>query len=58
LSKNGEKMLFARSGSGRDNLSTYVMDMSSFDLGPEDYKGIPDTKMPDNPVLVTDFTVE
>jgi dipeptidyl aminopeptidase/acylaminoacyl peptidase len=58
ISKNGKKMLFARSGSGRDNLSTYIMDMSSFDLGPEDYKGIPETKIPDNPILVTDFTVE
>ena len=58
LSKDGTKMLFARSDGGRDNLSTYVMDMSSFDLGPEDYKGVPDTKLPDNPVLVTDFTVK
>jgi hypothetical protein len=49
-------MLFARSETGRDNLSTYVMDMSSFDLGPEHYKGIPDTVMPEDPILVTDFT--
>lgn len=57
LSKDGTKMLFARSETGRDNLSTFVMDMSSFDLGPDDYKGIPDTVMPADPILVTDFTV-
>jgi hypothetical protein len=58
LSKNGEKMLFARTESGRDNLSTYIMDMTSFDLGPDAYKGIPDTRKPADPVLVTDFNVE
>ena len=58
LSKDGTKMLFARSATGRDNLSTYIMDMSSFDLGPDDYKGIPETRMPDTPILVTDFTAE
>ena len=58
LSKNGEKMLFARTETGRDNLSTYIMDMTSFDLGPDAYKGIPDTRKPADPVLVTDFNVE
>ena len=58
LSKNGEKMLFARSASGRDNLATYIMDMTSFDLGPDAYKGIPDTVKPADPVFVTDFNVE
>ena len=58
LSKDGTKMLFARSDGGRDNLSTYIMDMSKFDLGPDDYEGIPDTVMPENPILVTDFTVQ
>ncbi len=57
LSKNGKKMLFARSETGSENLSTYVMDMSSFDLGPDAYKGIPETTKPADPVLVTDFTV-
>lgn len=55
LSRNGKKMLFARSDKARDNLSTFVMDMSSFDLGPDAYKGIPDTAVGANPVLVTDF---
>jgi len=57
LSKNGKKMLFARAGEGRTDIATYVMDMSSFDLGPDAYKGIPETKKPANPVLVTDFNV-
>jgi Tol biopolymer transport system component len=55
LSRNGKKMLFARSDKARDNLSTFVMDMTSFDLGPAAYKGIPDTVVGANPVLVTDF---
>ena len=55
MSKNGKKMLFARSETGRDNLNTYVMDVSSLNLGPENYKGIPATPVPANPVLVTDF---
>lgn len=55
LSKNGKKMLFARAETGRDNLSTFVMDVSSLNLGPENYKGIPATVVPDNPLLVTDF---
>ncbi|MFW2405849.1 MAG: TolB family protein, partial [Gammaproteobacteria bacterium] len=37
LSKDGSKMLFARSESGRDNISTYVMDLSSLNIGPENY---------------------
>ncbi len=57
LSKNGEKMLFARAETGRDNLHTYVMDMTSFDLGPEHYEGIPDTPVPEGAILVTDFNV-
>ncbi len=55
LSNNGEKMLFARATSGRDNLATYVMDMTSFDLGPDAYKGIPETKKPADPFIVTGF---
>ncbi len=57
LSKNGKKMLFARSETGRANLSTYVMDMSSFELGPEHFKGIPETVVPESAVFVTDFNV-
>ena len=56
LSKDGSKMLFARSEQGRNNLSTYVMDMSSFDLGPEQWAGVPDTPVPDDAILVSDFT--
>ena len=55
LSKNGKKMLFARNETGRDNLNTYVMDVSSLNLGPENYKGIPATPVPANAVLITDF---
>lgn len=55
LSKNGKKMLFARSETGRSNLATYIMDMSSLNLGPENFKGVPATPVPANPVLVTDF---
>jgi Tol biopolymer transport system component len=55
LSKNGRKMLFARSETGRSNLSTYIMDVSSLNLGPENYKGIPATPVPADAVLVTDF---
>lgn len=57
LSKNGKKMLFARSEVGRGNVATWVMDVSSLNLGPEAYKGIPATPVPDNAVIVTDFTV-
>ena len=46
-----------RSETGRSNLSTYVMDVSSLGLGPENYTGIPATEVPENPVLVTDFNV-
>lgn len=56
LSKNGEKMLFARSTTGRANLQTYVMNVRSLNLGPANYKGsIPDTPVPPNAMLVTDF---
>lgn len=55
VSKNGEKMLFARSETGRANLHTYIMDISSLGVGPDSYKGIPETPVPEDPVLVTDF---
>ncbi|MDJ0929292.1 MAG: hypothetical protein QNJ73_16765 [Gammaproteobacteria bacterium] len=58
LSKNGQKMLFARSESGRGNLSTYVMDMSAFELGPDSYRGVPDLEIPaDAKLVVTDFNI-
>jgi len=57
LSRDGTKMLFARAETGRDNLATYIMDMSSLNLGPDNWKGVPDTAMPENPVFVTDFNV-
>lgn len=43
LSPDGTKMLFARSEGDRfmAGLYTYVMDVSSLDLGPENYRGIP-----------------
>jgi len=59
LSPDGTKMLFARRDPARGDIFTYVMDMTSFDLGAENYHGIPDIKVPANPErLVTNFTVE
>ena len=59
LSRNGKKMLFARAETGRDNLSTYVMDMSAFELGPENYRGVPDIEIPEDArLVVTDFNVK
>ncbi len=46
LSPDGTKMLFASArdeGSTKSSLTTYVMDMTSFNLGPENYKGVPAT---------------
>ena len=57
FSKDSKKMLFNRTA-GEDNaLYTHVMDLSSLNLGPENYKGLPETPIPDGAVLVTDFTV-
>lgn len=49
LSPDGAKMLFARSeGEGfMSSLYTYVMDVSSLNLGPEHYAGIPDIVPPE-----------
>ena len=43
LSPDGKKMLFARSTGGgfMSNLYTHVMDVSSLNLGPENWKGVP-----------------
>jgi len=57
LSRDGTKMLFARAETGRDNLATYVMDMSSLNLGPDNWNGVPETTLPEDPVFVTDFNV-
>lgn len=57
LSKDSKKMLFNRTPDDGDTLYTHVMDLSSLNLGAENYKGIPNTPVPDNAVLVTDFTV-
>jgi Tol biopolymer transport system component len=56
LSHDGKKMLFSRRADGAENIATYVMDMSSLNVGPENYKGIPDTEIPANAVLIKDFT--
>ena len=48
LSPDGTKMLFARSegDSFMGGLFTYVMDVSSLNLGPENYQGVPDITPP------------
>lgn len=48
LSPDGKKMLFARAeGPGfMSGLHTWVMDVSSLNLGPEHYNGIPDIEPP------------
>jgi TolB protein len=49
LSPDGTKMLFARDEGERfmSGLYTYVMDVSSLNLGPEHYEGIPDIVPPE-----------
>lgn len=49
LSPDGTKMLFARDEGERfmSGLYTYVMDVSSLNLGPEHYEGIPDIVSPE-----------
>lgn len=48
LSPDGKKMLFARSTGGgfMSNLYTHVMDVSSLNLGPANFKGVPGIKAP------------
>jgi len=50
LSPDGTKMLFARSEGERfmSSLATYVMDVSSLNLGPENYTGVPDIVPPES----------
>ena len=58
LSKDSSKMMFNRKASEDDpTLYIHVMDLSSLNLGPENYRGIPETPVPDNAVLISDFTV-
>jgi hypothetical protein len=52
-------MMFNRTAyEGVETLYIHVMDLSSLNLGPEYFKGIPDTPVPDNAVLITDFMVK
>ena len=50
LSPDGTKMLFARSEGERfmSGLYTYVMDVSSLNLGPRNYAGVPDIVPPES----------
>jgi hypothetical protein len=59
FSPDSSKMVFVRmAGEGEARgLYSHVMDMSSLKVGPKNYKGIPETPVPANAVLVTDFTV-
>jgi Tol biopolymer transport system component len=41
FSPDGKKMVFTRGEPGSRALYSYVMDVSSLDLGPENYKGVP-----------------
>jgi len=50
LSPDGKKMVFSRQGSDR-SFSVYVMDVSSLNLGPENYQGIPSTEVPEGAVI-------
>jgi Tol biopolymer transport system component len=58
FSRDSSKMVFVRMASNGPlrGLYSHVMDLSSLKLGPENYKGIPETPVPTNAVLVTDFT--
>ncbi len=49
LSPDGRNMVFARQGAG--SFAVYVMDVSSLGLGPENYRGIPATPVPEGAVI-------
>jgi len=34
----------------------HVIDLSSLNMGPENYKGIPETPVPDDAIIVDNFT--
>ncbi len=57
FSRDSSKMVFVRTAGEDRALYSHVMDLSSLKLGPENYQGIPRTPVPDDAVLVTDFTV-
>ena len=58
FSKDSSKMMFNRAASKNDpTLYIHVMDLSSLQLGPENYRGIPETPVPEGAKLVTDFSV-
>ncbi len=58
FSKDSMKMLFARTSPGSHfPFYTYVMDLSSLNLGQDNYRGIPETPVPADAMLITDFTV-
>ncbi|MBT8442029.1 MAG: PD40 domain-containing protein [Gammaproteobacteria bacterium] len=56
FSKASDKMLFVRTAEHGELFMTHVMDLSSLNLGAENYQGIPATPVPDDAMLVTDFT--
>lgn len=58
ISPDGKKMIFNRPGPDGKTLYLHVMDLSSLNMGPENYKGIPETPVPADAILVTDFTVK
>jgi Tol biopolymer transport system component len=58
FSRDSSKMVFVRMASNGPlkGLYSHVMDLSSLKVGAENYKGIPETPVPANAVLVTDLT--
>ena len=50
LSPDGKKMVFSRQGADR-SFALYVMDVSSLNLGSENYAGIPSTEAPEGAVI-------
>lgn len=58
ISKDSSKMIFVRTADMGELLMNHVMDLSSLNLGAENYRGIPETPVPDDAALITDFTVE
>ena len=56
FSSDSSKMVFVRLAGDPRALYSHVMDLSSLRLGPENYKGIPDTPVPPGAVRVSDFS--
>jgi len=56
ISHDGQKMLFSRSSEEGPELYVHVMDLSSLNMGPENYQGIPETPVPEDAILVDNFT--